>query len=65
MGVSQSILSRARRRVLVADQSKWQRVAPARIASMAEIDVLYTDAPVPPGVAQRLAEWQTEVRFSA
>ncbi|KNG93438.1 DeoR faimly transcriptional regulator [Pseudaestuariivita atlantica] len=62
VGVSQSILSRARKRVLVADHSKWQRAAPARIASLREIDVMFTDGPVPDGLAQRLRDWGTEVR---
>jgi DeoR family glycerol-3-phosphate regulon repressor len=50
--VAQQIIRNARRVMLVADSSKFGRFAPARIAAMAELDVLVTDAPPP----ERLAE---------
>ncbi|WP_299896371.1 DeoR/GlpR family DNA-binding transcription regulator [uncultured Ruegeria sp.] len=59
--VSQTIIDQARRTFLVADHSKFQRSAPARIASMAELDAVYTDAPLPGTLPQRCREWQTNV----
>ncbi|PRX37561.1 transcriptional regulator, DeoR family [Meinhardsimonia xiamenensis] len=61
VGVSQMILARARRAFLVADHSKFQRAAPVRIASLAEVEALYTDTPPPDAVASRCAEWGTRV----
>lgn len=61
VGVSQTILSLARRTVVVADHSKLQRHAPVRIASLADVDLLVTDMPLPPALARRCADWGTEV----
>jgi len=61
VGVSQAILRQSRRTFLVADHSKLQRSAPARIASLEAIDTLFTDRPLPPDLARRCAEWGTEV----
>ncbi len=61
VGVSQAILRQARRRYLVADASKFRRSAPLRIASLGEIDVLFTDRPVPAPLAARCAAWKTEI----
>lgn len=61
VSVSQSILRQARQRFLVADHSKFQRTAPARIASLAEIDVFFTDQPVAPSLQARCAAWGTGV----
>jgi DeoR family glycerol-3-phosphate regulon repressor len=41
--VSRAIMSNARRVVLVADQSKFARRAPVRIASLSQVDVFVTD----------------------
>lgn len=46
--VTRAALAAARRRILVADATKWGRKAPLRVAGMADIDTLVTDAP-PPG----------------
>lgn len=59
--VSRAILRQARRSYLVADHSKLDRAAPARIARLSEIDRLFTDRPLPPPLRQRCAEWGTEV----
>ncbi len=61
VGVSQSIIRQSRRTVLVADHSKFQRSAPARIASLREIDAFYTDRPLPTALARRCADWGTRV----
>lgn len=59
--VSQTILRRARRKFLVADVSKFERTAPMRIASLSEIDGLFTDSPLPDALAQRAAHWDLSV----
>lgn len=61
VGVSQTILRQSRKTFLVADSSKFTRTAPARIASLAEIDSFFTDAPLEAPLASRCADWQTEV----
>lgn len=59
--VSRAILGQARQAFLVLDHSKLERAAPARIASLSELDVLFTDRPLPQPLATRCAEWKLEV----
>ncbi|RYH07476.1 DeoR/GlpR family DNA-binding transcription regulator [Tropicimonas sp. IMCC6043] len=59
--VSQSILRQARRSYLVADHSKFQRNAPARIASLGEIDGFFTDRPLTPSLDRLCRDWGTSV----
>lgn len=59
--VSQTIIAQARKISLVADTSKFQRTAPARIASLADIDTVYTDAPLPGELPLKCTEWQTQI----
>jgi DeoR family glycerol-3-phosphate regulon repressor len=59
--VSRAILGQARRAFLVTDHSKLGRSAPARIASLAEIDTLFTDHPLPTPLAEACARWDTRV----
>jgi DeoR family glycerol-3-phosphate regulon repressor len=54
-------LKQARRTFLVADHSKLTRSAPARIASLSEIDTFFTDLPPPDELIQRCSEWETSV----
>ncbi|MDG4648181.1 DeoR/GlpR family DNA-binding transcription regulator [Roseibacterium sp. SDUM158017] len=61
VGVSQTILRQARRSFLVADRSKFQRRAPARIGSLSQIDRFYTDAAPPPSLAADCHDWGTEI----
>ncbi|QKV17707.1 DeoR/GlpR family DNA-binding transcription regulator [Oricola thermophila] len=61
VNVSKSIIRQARRTFLVADHSKFQRSAPARIASLAEIDTFFTDRPPAAELATRCKDWETEV----
>lgn len=61
VGVSQTIIQRARKTFLVVDHSKFRRSAPARIASLADIDTVFTDAPLSAALAARCAEWATAV----
>ncbi|MEX0306882.1 MAG: DeoR/GlpR family DNA-binding transcription regulator [Ruegeria sp.] len=59
--VSQTIIAQARQTSLVADNSKFQRTAPARIASLADVDTIYTNAPMPGDLPVKCAEWQTRI----
>jgi DeoR family glycerol-3-phosphate regulon repressor len=59
--VSQTIIAHSRRSFLVADHSKFQRTAPARIASLADIDVFFTDQSVAPTLAVLCRDWKTEI----
>jgi DeoR family glycerol-3-phosphate regulon repressor len=61
VGVSQAVLRQSRRAYLVADHSKLKRTAPARIASLADIDTLFTDAPLPAPLAALCRDWATEI----
>jgi DeoR family glycerol-3-phosphate regulon repressor len=63
--VSQTIITQARRTFLVADSSKFTRSAPARIVSLSQIDTLFTDVALAPGLAARMAEWKTGVVVAA
>lgn len=63
--VSQTIIAQARRTCLVADQSKFQRTAPARIASLSEVDVFYTDNTLPSSLTKKCSEWQTQLKLCA
>ena len=61
VGVSQSILDRARRSSLIANQSKFTRRAPARIGSLTQMDSFYTDAPLPPRLTEAGQRSSTQV----
>ncbi|WP_210528238.1 DeoR/GlpR family DNA-binding transcription regulator [Rubellimicrobium arenae] len=65
VGVSRAVLDQARRSILVADHSKFQRHAPARIASLAEIDCVVTDRAFPEALAGLCRDWQTTVIVAA
>jgi DeoR family transcriptional regulator, glycerol-3-phosphate regulon repressor len=61
VGVSQTIIAQARRTFVVADHSKFKRIAPARIASLAEIDVFFTDIALSDRLLHACRDWKTEV----
>ncbi|MFN3525104.1 MAG: DeoR/GlpR family DNA-binding transcription regulator [Paracoccus sp. (in: a-proteobacteria)] len=61
VGVSQTILRQSRRTFLVADHSKLKRSAPARIASLAELDCVFTDRLLPPDLARLCQGWDTRI----
>ncbi|PWR03252.1 DeoR family transcriptional regulator [Meridianimarinicoccus roseus] len=61
VSVSKSIIRQARRTFLVADNSKFFRSAPARIASLRDIDMFFTDRPPPAQVQARCREWDTQI----
>ncbi len=60
--VSQAIIRQSRKTWLAADGSKFSRTAPVRIASLAELEVFFTDTPPPDPVAERCREWGTRIR---
>ncbi|ABD54988.1 DeoR/GlpR family DNA-binding transcription regulator [Jannaschia sp. CCS1] len=64
VGVSQAIVARARKTYLVADHSKFERTAPARICSLAQIDGFFTDRALDPDLAARCEAWQVTVSVS-
>lgn len=59
--VSKAIIRQARQVFLACDASKLGRSAPVRLASLAEVTTLFTDAPLPDALAKRCAEWGTGV----
>ena len=61
VGVSRTILCQSRRSFLLADHGKFRRAAPARIASLREIDALFTDRPVGAALEARCRDLETEV----
>lgn len=63
VSVSQGMIARARATMLVADHSKFQRTAPARIASLRKIGTFVTDAPLPPRLQENCRAWGTKVAF--
>lgn len=61
VGVSKAIIRQSRRTFLVADGSKLQRKAPVRIASLKDIDTVYTDQPFAKALQAKCQDWQTRV----
>ena len=61
VSVSQTILRQSRKTILVADHGKLKRTAPARIASLAQIDVFFTDKPLPLDLCEKCEGWNTVV----
>ncbi|AZL58651.1 DeoR/GlpR transcriptional regulator [Tabrizicola piscis] len=60
--VSKAIVQQSRKVYLVADHTKLDRSAPARLASLSEIATLFTDLPLPPDLMRKCEAWGTEVR---
>ncbi|WP_170479782.1 DeoR/GlpR family DNA-binding transcription regulator [Ruegeria arenilitoris] len=61
VGVSQTIIDRSDKVFLVADSSKFDRKAPARIASLSDIDTFFTDQVVPKRCAKLCEEAGTRI----
>lgn len=61
VGVSQTIINQARSVFLVADHTKFQRNAPARIGSLSQVDCLFTDRPLDPALQATCEGWGTSV----
>jgi len=63
--VAQAIIGQGRQVWLVADSAKFGREALVRMAHLAQIDVLFTDAAPGPALAQVLREAKVEVVLAA
>ncbi len=61
VGVSQAIIAQARAPLLVADNSKLHRSAPARICSLGDLNGVFTDAPLPQTLQEACERWGTDV----
>ena len=65
VNVSQTIMHQARKTFLVADHSKFHRTAPARIATLRDVDVFFTDHPLSDGLQLLCDDWETAIRICA
>ncbi|MEG0226002.1 MAG: DeoR family transcriptional regulator, partial [Comamonas sp.] len=54
--VAQTIIAQSREVWLAADHSKFERQAMVQLATLAQINRLFTDAPPPPAIVPLLAE---------
>jgi len=63
--VSQVIIRNARKTFLVADSSKFERSAPVKIASLAELDSFFTDINPPESVLQLCESSGVKVKVAA
>jgi DeoR family glycerol-3-phosphate regulon repressor len=61
VSVSRTILRQSRKTFLVADQTKFARTAPVRIASLSDIDTFFTDQTLSPDLAAACQSWGTRV----
>lgn len=59
--VARAILARSRAAFVVADHMKLARAAPACIGSLADAARLFTDATLPPSLADKCKAWCTDV----
>ncbi|MGB8812897.1 MAG: DeoR/GlpR family DNA-binding transcription regulator [Paracoccaceae bacterium] len=62
--VSKAIIRQSRRVFLVTDASKLDRSAPARLASLSEVDSIFTDKPLPEDLMRKCESWGTEVHIA-
>ncbi len=63
--VSKAIIRQARTAFLVTDHSKLDRSAPARLASLSELDAVFTDKPLPDDLAAKCRDWGTAVHVTS
>jgi DeoR family glycerol-3-phosphate regulon repressor len=61
--VSKAIIAQARRVFLVADASKFARVAPVRLCGLAEVEAVFTDSALPPDLAEKCNGWGVAIRL--
>ncbi|MEL6800221.1 MAG: DeoR/GlpR family DNA-binding transcription regulator [Pseudomonadota bacterium] len=61
VSVARALLRNARRRILVADATKFERTAPVRICEVGDVDVFVTDTAPPPAFAAAAAQAGTEI----
>lgn len=62
--VSKAIVQQSRKVYLVADHTKLERSAPARLASLSEITTFFTDRALPDDLMAKCETWGTEVRLA-
>lgn len=62
--VSKAIIRHSRKVLLVSDHSKFERTAPVRIASMADLDAVFTDVPLSDALSEKCAQWDTAVHVA-
>jgi len=58
---SRTIMSRAQRRIIAADASKFGRSAPISVGNPEDVDVLVTDAPPPSPLTRAAREWGVDI----
>jgi DeoR family glycerol-3-phosphate regulon repressor len=63
VGVSQAIIAQSRHVFVVADHTKFGRSAPARIESLASVDVFFTDRPIARKLRADCDAWGTRVVY--
>lgn len=59
--VSQAALCQAQQAIVVCDHTKLARAAPARIASLSDLDLVVTDTDLPETLKRRCKDWRTEI----
>ena len=64
INVNQSIISQADKTYLLADQTKFWRKDPVKIAPLSIIDCLFTDNKIEPELLEKCRSWNTDVRYS-
>lgn len=64
VGVSKTIIHQSEKVLLVSDSSKFERKAPARIASMADVDVFVTDRGLPEACVDFCHKSNTQILFA-
>lgn len=62
--VSRAIIRQSRQVFLVTDASKLERSAPVRLASLSEIDVVFTDTAFPEALQKKCIDWETDIRIA-
>lgn len=65
VGASKTIIQQSNTVFLVSDSSKFEGKAPAKIASLAEVDVFFTDLPPPMPFQNFCTSTQTRIELSA
>jgi DeoR family transcriptional regulator, glycerol-3-phosphate regulon repressor len=62
--VSRAIIRQSRQVFLATDASKLGRSAPVRLGSLAEIDTVFINKPLPDDLTRKCAEWETTVHLA-
>lgn len=62
--VAKAIMDCARKSILVADGTKFQRTAPVRIGHISQLDYLVTDAPLPPRLGEICRDHDVQIEVA-